>query len=236
MDKSKELDLHWMGDLYGVCVSDAENIVRIERILSAIRRNCFNDIGDAQITTILGNTGKPQNNGISGVINAPFGHFTIHTFSQRQVAFVDLFMENAAGKGKEVSDTLERYLSYSGGCDQRMEHEGEGFGEHVIIKTQYIPYRQAHRITTRMMEAIKMTRLNSRLDRRSEDGYDIVQPITESHIAIHAQREKDQALIDVFSCKPFKWHDATGVLYDHGIDQCSIEQISRGIHMQDKAL
>ncbi len=231
--------LNWCLDLYGVDRRDAESEAKISKLLSVVNRVVFNDAGSIQLTPVLSNV-NPQNKGISGVINAPFGHFAVRTFSRRGVAFIDLFSETLASCEKCMArnglllDALKQYLRY-GGCYLRTENDGKGsFGVHIVMQGSYITYRRAHKIIERIVTAIAATPLSQRMSRRKTGNYDILQPVTESHIAVHGQREEDRTFIDIFSCRPFAWAELSEVLTDYHVELQPVLRISHGVKMKDK--
>lgn len=233
-------DLHWAIDFYGISTEAADDDDKIYQLLAWANRELFKSRGIIQMTPVH-NTKKPQNNGISGIINAPFGHFTIHTFSQRKVAFVDLFeeLDNETlrrNRRKMLISAMKQYLPYLR-CDLRQEHcPRQGFGDHVLLECGYNSLAHAIKVTQQIVSEIEMTPLAAQMITLQGENYDLIQPISESHIAFHAQPDTDRTLIDVFSCKPFACDKLNNVLEVWGLKPRVTIKISRGIQLEDKTL
>ena len=231
---------HWIIDLYGISQTVAEDPIRIGDFLSLVNARMFDYQGIVQLTPVLGDTAKPQNNGVSGLILFNGGHLTLHTFSQRKVAFMDWCETGPAGtadieRRKAILDSLtEAEIRYER-CVWCRDNEAEGFGCHFMAEMQYLPLNLATKVIVDVMDAIKMTELARPIITLKGDNYSIIQPITESHIAIHAQK-KGATLFDIFSCKNFDVDKVKQVFSMHNLSLGEECIVARGIYMQDKTL
>lgn len=224
--------LHQMVDLYGVDPSRSENVQNVYELLSWINHEAFSDCGIIQLIPVVDKT-ESLNNGISGIINAPFGHFTIHTFSQRGVAFVDLFGE-ALERELTIISAIKHSMPYASSNQRQEERKEEeyNFGKHLVLRCDYIPLITAVRLIDQIISTIKMTplgRANVILNR--ENDYDLIRPITESHIAFHSPGNY-RTWIDIFSCKAFDSHDILKLFNEiWSIRPQAAYQVSRGTRM-----
>lgn len=141
--------------------------------------------------------------GVSGIILAQNFHFTCHTFSRRGAIYLDVFGVSNAKYEKKITQLIkeefmpDRIVSHSPEC-----FAAGNFGRHLIFSLPPIDFTTAYHKVKEIVGAIDMHCLapvmflgSSRMD------YDILQPIVESHIAIHTNRRRTK--VDVFSCKYF---------------------------------
>ncbi len=221
---------HLFLDGYGASQSDAENIPKMCDLLQQVNAEAFRGIGKLRIIPVLGDE-KPRNNGLSGIILAPGGHFTCHTFSHRGIYFADLY---APRSHHNDAESLLRKIFDAAYIRQCRADIGPGFGRHVVVKIPpQIPTTACWLIES-IVSSIHMTRLCQRMVYSQLDDVDILQPITESHIAIH--NAGNQAVLDVFSCKDFSVDELLKALSNFGIEPFEMTSVSRGIELEDKIL
>lgn len=198
------------------------------------------EAGNRAFYRVFGGMNKPENDGVSGILNSTLGHLTIHTFSRRDVIFVDFFRygKDAARDRQYIADLMQRKFSYT--SMDEIANPGEliddDFGTHLIIETQKLLPQEAISLPSVIIGAINMTPLTSEtVSMDTNDIYCVIQPITESHIAIHTCGE-DRTLIDVFSCKPFKTQKLLDLFNSMNIDIHTVDELGRGVKMLNKVL
>lgn len=223
------LSQHLLLDCYGASCSDSESVRLMWGLLEAVNRTVFSAVGIPSLITVLGNE-KPVNNGLSGIILAPDGHFTCHTFSRRGVTFVDAYAAEEKYDCSKIPAIIEHYLppKYSLRCSEDL---GKGFGRHVILRIPPQPPAEALRLIDSIVDGIHMTRLAQRIVYVDPSGAgisDILQPITESHIALHSD-----GTLDVFSCKDFSVDDLMRTLESFDIHPETAITVSRGFNMNN---
>ena len=102
---------HRCFDLYNAGEGDLESLPKMLSLLTEVNQRFFGRRGNIEIIPVLDrNAPKPINNGISGIVLAKAGHFTCHTFSQRDVAFVDYFSARDDLITDEVASEVEGLL------------------------------------------------------------------------------------------------------------------------------
>jgi len=214
-------------DLYGMNEANAEEISRVERLLQGIKSDILGYRGITQVIPVLSESVKPEDRGISGLIIAPMRHFTIHTFSWRGVTFIDLFSRSVSCS--EVQESLRQTVRENlGDCafvnctaDSR-----PGFGTHRYLRLENLTYHNAMELTSAIVEVIGMHPLAECLSLVGNAGYDILQPITESHIAIHSNNAG--TWLDVFSCKPFSETRLARIVESFGVRILEESGFTRG--------
>lgn len=230
---------HKCFDLYGAGREDLESIPKMLSLLSEIQRRFFASRGSTEIIPLLDrNAPKPINNGISGIVLTKAGHFTCHTFSMRDVAFIDLFSAHEDFTQDKISDEIEALLIDlypSARIVPCTENLGAGFGRHVMIESRIpLGHEQGYEMVRAIMHTINMHDLSACKIEVGEDYYDLLQPITESHISIH--RTADNKLyIDVFSCRDFSIESLNKVIDKH-LSGYAYFSVTRGFELTDKTL
>lgn len=111
---------------------------------------------------------------------------------------------------------------------------GPGFGRHAVLTIPRQVPSAARELIESIVSSIHMTRLRRRMVYTRADDVDILQPITESHIAIH--NAGDRAMLDVFSCKDFSVDELLKTLNNFGIKPFEMTTVSRGVELEDKIL
>lgn len=228
-------NIRFMVDFYGIRQDVAEDSVRVFYLLRAVNDELFDGRGTVTTIPVLDKTKKPENNGISGILNAPGGHFTIHTFSCRSVAFVDLFKQS--GLSKDNRRRLIQFVKHSLGgtsIDVCQSSTLPSFGTHCVLRLRDIPLALALPTISTIVERIGMRPLSECQILTQGADYDIIQPITESHIAAH--RHGGNLYLDVFSCKPFGATRLVRILQNEGIWVLDEATISRGSKMKNQRL
>jgi S-adenosylmethionine/arginine decarboxylase-like enzyme len=172
---------------------------------------------------------EPDDCGISGFVFLAGGHFTLHTFSFREVYFADLVApgvfepEQAALIVKRALPAETTHLQAAGRGPQPSPRDGgvhpeEDFGPHLMMTIEgYQGPQDMDALFTRfdnLPERIDMTPIMRPyvLPSRLDDGSRVLSAMTmiaESHIALHWFEASQRAYFDIFSCKFF---DVEGVL------------------------
>ncbi len=230
---------HKCYDLYHAGEGDLASVPKILSLLSGVNRQFFGLRGNIEIIPLLDrNAPKPINNGISGIVLTKAGHFTCHTFSQRDVAFVDYFSARDDLITDEVTSGIEALLAelYPAArivpCTKNL---GAGFGRHVMIESKTsLGHERGYEMVRAIMCAINMHDLSACKIEVGEDYYDLIQPITESHISIH-QIVDGMLYIDVFSCRDFSLESLFQTV-DKYLPGYGFSTITRGFELADKTL
>lgn len=153
--------------------------------------------------------------GVSGVVLAPGFHFTCHTFSRRDVAYLDTFSVRDFADGSCMEKMVE--AQFVPECI--ISHSSQGsalpghFGRHLIFTMPPMPFEMACGKIEETVQKISMHHLAPVMTLQHATGYDILQPIVESHIAAHAQGQSVE--FDIFSCNYFDDRRALALFPGH---------------------
>lgn len=222
---------HLFWDGYNVSQTRAEDVSVMLDLLTDVNEIVFGDAGETMIIPVF-TTEKPINDGVSGLILAEGGHFTCHTFSRRGVAFIDLYAawcyDEDLIEGLVYQHLGPVYVQHCG------ESTREGFGRHAVLRIPAQTMEVSEQLVENLVTGIGMTKLARSMTSASAEGCDVIQPITESHIALHNYAEG--AMLDVFSCKDFSTEALMSVLADFDILPSEMAMISRGTDMTNKQL
>ncbi len=166
---------------------------------------------------------EPDDCGISGFLFLAGGHFTIHTFSFREVFFADLVCRDAF-EPEQAGLLIKRALPVEtahlatvgrGRTATHRDaavHPAEDFGPHLMINIDgYSGPKDMDglfQLFDNLPERIDMTPIMRPyvLPSRLADGSRVVSAMTmiaESHIALHWFEATGRAYFDIFSCKFF---------------------------------
>lgn len=172
---------------------------------------------------------EPDDCGISGFVFLAGGHFTVHTFSFREVYYADLvsrdvFEPEQAGlllKRALPSETTHLAAVGRARTAQHKDaavHPEEDFGPHLMINIEGYTGPKTmdglFELFDNLPERIDMTPIMRPYIMPSvmADGTRVLSAMTmiaESHIALHYFEATGRAFFDIFSCKFF---DVDGVL------------------------
>lgn len=221
---------HYAADCYNVNETYAEEMYLVEHMLQELKDEFLGCRCISQVIPVLDEAVKPEDRGISGLIVAPMQHFTIHTFSQRQVAFVDLFSQ--AASHPRAQESLQRIIGskLGYGCKFAVctDNTHSGFGMHRCLRLRGLSYYEAMALNIAIIGGIGMHPLSEciSLVNNASGKYDIIQPIAESHIAIHS--DSVETWLDVFSCRAFSETRLTRVIGDFGASILETGGFTRG--------
>lgn len=226
--------MHSFVDVYQIPPDLAENAQLMGAFIEDVRCSLFDGKGNYAVSKVS-EPNRPHNDGVSGAIIAPAKHLTFHTFSRRNVAFLDVFAEDDPTILSKAHELAQKYFCFQRqDCVICRDDLGEGFGTHVVITAnESVSVERANRAINQVIVTIKMTPLNSRIVLRRAGHYGLLQMITESHIAFHGDSE--DTIIDVFSCKPFDVEAVLDTLRSCGIRIDDHYVVSRGTKLSDKA-
>ena len=164
----------------------------------------------------------PEDCGISAFLFLAGGHFTLHTFSFREVFFADLVYPSAFD-GRRLRYLLEagfpcettvvhQIRREKGRLEDRPVNPDADFGPHVFLDFEDYTGPQSldalFEVFDSMPTRVGMTPIMRPyiLKNRTQDGRDVISAMTmiaESHICIHIFPAERRAWLDVFSCKFF---------------------------------
>lgn len=214
-------------DGYGSPQSIVESHSVMQKLLQEVNEIVFGGRGIIRIIPVF-EEANPRNNGLSGIILAPGGHFTCHTFSHRGVFFIDVVAMQVLNRDALLHIISKRLKpSRIVLCERDL---GSGFGRHVILRIPSQDFVIANALIDKIVAAIQMTPLCTRMSIMQPEKCDVLQPITESHIGFH------DGILDVFSCKDFSVDSLISALDSFDIRPSKMLTVSRGFDMDDKIL
>lgn len=161
-----------------------------------------------------------EDDGISAFVLLKGGHFTIHTFPERECYFVDILydgfinvdkfvkvLEDEFPFGAKIMNVVDRRFNIEAQAPFGEINETEDFGPHYLIKTcesrqldmDFI-YGFLDKLPTRInMDPIARPHVitDSVENARIISGITV---IAQSHVAFHYYKDTGLAYIDIFSC------------------------------------
>lgn len=203
---------HYCYDFYGAS-GNLTNTMILEEFTGRLVWRLRGSSEAGQLSSVIDcmDAVNPKMVGVSSVVLGRNMHLTIHTFSEVKAVFVDYFGDLCPSERALLTRMLEEFFAPS------MTHFGTiemfkarvvsplgAFGQHVCYGRAAMDLPTARGLVNDIVAQIKMTPLGASLELVNYphfDEYDLLQPIAESHIAVHTHAGK--SLIDVFSCKPF---------------------------------
>ncbi len=213
--------LHVMLDVYG---SDTERLDDLRAVYETIYK-VTNELG---VKTVMPPILVPyyygsvkEDDGISAFVFLKGGHFTIHTFPERECYFVDLLYDGFVKEDK-LLETLSRELPFElrriHTVDRRFDiqeqlnkmesiDENADFGPHYLIKTLEpceLDIGKIYRFLDTLPAKIHMDSILRPIVATDKiENFTIISGINviaQSHLALHYNIETKLAYIDVFSC------------------------------------
>lgn len=189
-------------DFYGLDGIERWNSTAVmQQMLAEIHEKVFTNRGMYQVVPCE----HLEDPGVSGIFLGDRCHFTCHTFSKRDAAFADLYCSGLdKAVNQKVSSIIKKYyvcerLIYN--VADLVETEGR-YGKHLVFTCDLMGLVDSVRLMKSVLNFLDMKTLCPlSVDARSDEDYDILQAITESHIAFHANEDKMD--VDIFSCKSF---------------------------------
>lgn len=238
---------HYFFDGYEIDQELLSDPVKLEFKMRVILEHC--SVRDHQIVTKNVEAGdfphiKEEDTGISTVILFPGGHFTCHTYPHIGVVYVDLFHVNGVDSRSLDQEMCE--LLKPGHYDSRHERQESGaYGKHLVLEVpDIVDVEQGVQLVGEIRKILGMTKLMPMMVRSDAQSgvsnFDIVQPIVESHIALHKclpgavlvnTRGQYTIALDVFSCRDFS---TEAVLQLVGTSK-NVRQIPRGCWLKQYA-
>ena len=240
--------LHLMLDAYG-CQSERQND------LKSIYEIIYKVINELSVKAVMPPILVPyyygdvkEDDGISAYVILKGGHFTIHTFPDRECYFADLLYDGFVSEDKFVSilkaelpcknnliKTTDRRFSIKEQCELNSINSSIDFGPHYLIRTTNdceLSMEQIYHFLDELPYEINMVAIQRPLvitDR--VNNYDIISGITviaQSHIAIHYYIKERKAYIDIFSCSFINCDEIVDVVKQKLNIECDSVLISRG--------
>ena len=216
---------HFFFDGYDIDNNILDDINIISMFLNEISEKLTNNEHKPYVIPYFNGKVK-EDGGISGIIIGNNFHFTCHTFSYKNTLFIDCYGKN--NYDETLLPIIIKYFKTSNFdlCRNNSEKKGN-FGKHIIINdTIDITYEQANNLIKTLLKEIKMTPICDVLQNyEDETNFDILQPIAESHIAIH--RKEKNTTIDIFSCKTFEDKKILKL-----IKSKNISKVTRGVYFK----
>jgi len=192
---------HFFFDGYSIDEKELANVGKVHFFIQNINKYIFKNKG--KIVLIPYFNGKIKSDGgVSGIVIGENFHFTCHTFCYKNTMFIDYFGDKT--KQRDVHDLiLDSFPTDDYDLCKNNQNIKGNFGKHIIIRpASAISFEEAKKLTSVILKEIDMTPINNLITHQtSENQFDILQPIAESHISFH--RTNDKMVVDAFSCKYF---------------------------------
>jgi len=218
-----DVDNHLFYDGYNLDNELIGNPKFIKDLLEKVNKSVFNNTGKVHLFPYFDGKIK-RDGGVSGIILGNGFHFTCHTFSYKNTVFVDYFGNNE-NKNK-ISKILLDYFN-TDDYDMGSKDKIGNFGKHIIINPPIMSLNDAKKLINTILKEIDMTPITDLLvNEYSNNSFDILQPIAESHISFH--RNQDEMVVDAFSCKYFDVEKFIK-LFENSLDYI---EVNRGLKYQ----
>ena len=189
-----------------------------------------------------------EDDGISAFVLLKGGHFTIHTFPERECYFVDMLYDGFINEdkllevlsvefpfGSKIVNAVDRRFALAPQTSGNYINEFEDFGPHYMIKTlEPIDFGmdRIYQFLDQLPCRINMDPISRPLvitDHVTEPTlYSGLTVIAQSHIAFHYYIETGMAYIDVFSCSFINCANFIKEIERELGVECEIVLISRG--------
>ncbi len=194
-----------------------------------------------------------EDDGISAFVLLKGGHFTIHTFPQRECYFVDVLYDGFINETKlldilheelpfehQIVNTIDRRFDVSEQCKTNID-ENNDFGPHYLMhneKPAQLDMEKIYTFLDRVPVLINMdpiTRPTVITDRVNDPT--IISGITviaQSHIALHYYKETNSFWLDIFSCSFIECENLIRTVEEILGVECVSRLISRGSKHTEK--
>lgn len=147
---------------------------------------------------------RQEDEGISLVVLGDARHFTCHTYPHRGITFGDLCVPSDVSIDA-FQNQMQNILHAEHVDDCKRSIAQGKYGKHVIMQfDQFWRIEEAVQIVKNIRISLGMSMLSDMMVNTFDDGYDILQPIVESHIALHANKAQRWMSLDIFSCRNFE--------------------------------
>ncbi|MCL2063391.1 MAG: S-adenosylmethionine decarboxylase [Candidatus Cloacimonetes bacterium] len=193
--------------------------------------------------------GKEQSDdGISAFVLLKGGHFTIHTFPERECYFVDLLyssffdsdkfvlvLKKELPYGTEKIYNINRNVNINEQKAKTIIDENKDFGPHYLIKnleTISLDFSRIYAILDKLPPKLSMTPIMRPMVITDNVKKPIfisgMTMIAESHIALHYNIEEKTCFADIFSCQFINCSDFKLYIENELGVACENELITRG--------
>ncbi len=245
--------LHIMIDAYG---SDSPKLDNLKSVYDTIVK-ITNFVG---VKTIMPPSLVPyyygsvrEDDGISAFVLLKGGHFTIHTFPERECYFVDMLYDGFVSESKlveilkielpfehEIVHSVDRRFDLGNQIESSID-ENRDFGPHYLmhnLEPVELDMDKIYRFLDVVPVLINMdpiTRPTVITD--SVDEPEIISGLTviaQSHIALHYYKEEKRFWLDVFSCSFIECENIINTIERLLGTPCDWHLISRGSKHTDK--
>ena len=240
--------LHVMLDMYG---STSEKLNDLKSVYETINKIT----NHLSVKTIMPPVLVPyyygsvkEDDGISAFVFLRGGHFTIHTFPERECYFVDMLYDGFLNEEKLVSVLatelpFEHKISHS--ADRRFTLDPQlakreidvntDFGPHYLMRTEIpceLSMEKIYHFLDELPTLIGMEPILRPIVITDKiKNYSIVSGLTviaQSHISVHYYLEEKKAYIDIFSCSFIDCNNIDKVVEKMLGVKCESVLISRG--------
>lgn len=213
---------------------DAYKLIKPEEMdnLKSVYNNIVKLCSDLHLKTVMPPVLVPyyygqvkEDDGISAYVILKGGHFTIHTFPQRECYFADIFCDDFISE-ENCKEVFKKYFPYEqdrfNAIDRRFNIEQQmmeenvintdtDFGPHYLMETEdlvNLSMDKIYHILDTLPKKINMEPImrpyviTDTIDNWSFISGIVV--IAQSHIAIHFDVNEKKAFFDIFSCSFLK--------------------------------
>lgn len=240
--------LHIMLDMYGCESEQANDLKSIYEIINKV-------INELSLKAIMPPLLVPyyygkvkEDDGISAFVLLKGGHFTIHTFPERECYFVDLLYDGFFGEDKLITclgrelpfaekkiHVVDRRFNIEDQCKFSSIDENLDFGPHYLIKTTgkcELSMEQIYHFLDALPTEINMDPIMRPVVITDKvKNHSIISGLTviaQSHIALHYYKNSGLAYIDIFSCSFINCDNLISVVKEKLGIECESVLISRG--------
>jgi S-adenosylmethionine/arginine decarboxylase-like enzyme len=189
-----------------------------------------------------------DDDGISAFVLLNGGHFTIHTFPDRECYFVDLLYDGFVSEDRlievlsvelpfedKIINIVDRRFNIAEQCNAPSVDENMDFGPHYLISSKGeadITLERIYHFLDELPSMINMDAITRpTVATNKVTNYTVISGITiiaQSHIALHYHIKTKKIYLDIFSCSFIDCEDIIKIVEDKLGIQCDSILISRG--------
>lgn len=246
--------LHIMIDAYGV---DSPKLDNLKSVYDSIVKTT-NFLG---VKTIMPPYLVPyyygsvkEDDGISAFVLLKGGHFTIHTFPQRECYFVDMLYDGFVNESKlleilhaempfaqHIVHALDRRFDIEGQIKETEIDENKDFGPHYLMRN-LAPVELDMDKIFEFLDALPVLINMDPISRPCVITDSVRNPqiisgltvIAQSHIALHYYKEEKRFWLDIFSCSFIECDNIIHTVENMLGTSCEWRLISRGSKHENK--
>lgn len=158
--------------------------------------------------------------------NGFLGFFTLHTFSQRNIAYFDSFCKKENFKSEDIEIFLKyRLLSEEIIKPSKINESQSFFGKQIRFEVSgNFCIEQFYDLNGKIVKKLKMTQISSPVIEKNKKSICMLSLIAESHIGFIYDIKGKILSMDIFSCKNFnekiifELFDSVGEIIDYKVN------------------